>query len=262
MSTPSRLPGHRWLTSALLVGLSATAQAAAQTPDPTAVNANATLSYSTSFTDAGGDLTYNFTDNQVVTLVQGLVPLFDTALGTLERVSITLSGWRSLDFDCTLVANGNPGGCNARVDGVFVLDSVNNPVWSFLSIATINPRTADATALWPAPGTTQSALVYGSASTSVDITDPTQLLRHFTNATGSQPQVDFRLYFQSNDGGAFGYGGGAGITRMEWNGDATVDLTYHYTAPVPEPGTWAMWMLGVAALTQAVRRSRRRPQRS
>ena len=58
-------------------------------------------------------------------------------------------------------------------DGRFVLDGVNNPVWSFMDIAAINPRTETPTALFPAPGTTESALVYGADSTTVVITDAT-----------------------------------------------------------------------------------------
>ena len=35
---------------------------------------------------------------------------------------------------------GTPGGCNAGVNGRFVLDSVNYPVWSFFTIAEVNPK--------------------------------------------------------------------------------------------------------------------------
>ena len=213
-----------------------------------------TQSHSATFRGAGGDLTYGPGDNSVVTLVSGVMPLFNTALGALERVTVEFSGWRSLDFTCTQSAVGTPGGCSASVNGRFVLDGVNYPVWSFTNIAEINPRSLAPVGLAPAPGTSLSAQVYGQDSSSVEITDPQTLLRHFTNATGDQPNVDYRIYFQSLDGGAFGQGGAAGITSMQWDGDATVRLTYHYVTAVPEPETWALWLAGLGALGQVARR--------
>lgn len=219
--------------------------------------AGATLTHTATFSGAGGDLTYSNSDNSVVTLVNGVLPLFDTALGTLERVSVDFSGWRSLDFTCTQGVAGTLGGCNASVNGRFVLDGVNYAVWSFLGIADINPRSLAPVGMAPAPGTSESAQIYAQDSTSVEFTDPQTLARHFTNATGEQPWVDYRIYFQSLDGGAFGQGGSAGITAMQWDGDATVSLTYHYISAVPEPGTWALWAAGLGALGVMARRRRR-----
>jgi len=213
-----------------------------------------TQSHSATFRRAGGDLAYGNGDTSVVTLVNGVLPLFNTALGTLERATVEFSGWRSFDFTCTQGVAGTQGGCNASVNGRFVLDSVNYAVWSFTNIAEINPRSLAPVGLAPAPGTSLSAQVYGQDSTSVEITDPQTLLRHFTNATGDQPNVDYRLCFQSLDGGAQGQGGAASITAGFFDGDATVRLTYHYVTAVPEPETWALWLAGLGALGQVARR--------
>lgn len=233
-------------------------QGAVQTPvqpsDSLQSLTSLTQTHEATFRGAGGDLSYGNGDTSVVTLVSGFMPLFNTALGALERVSIEFDGWRSFDFTCTQGAVGTQGGCNASVNGRFVLDGVNYPVWSFVNIAEINPRSPAPVGLAPAPGTSLSAQVYGQDSSSVEITDAQTLLRHFTNATGNQPNVDYRIYFQGLDGGAQGQGGAAAITAGYFDGDAALRLTYHYVTAVPEPETWALWLAGLAALGQVARR--------
>lgn len=217
----------------------------------------ATLSHTATFTGAGGDLTWGNGDSSSVTLVQGLLPLFDTALGTLNSVQVTLQGWRSLDFSCYQGVVGTLGGCNAGVHGRFVLDGINYPVWSFVDIAEIQPRSPQQVSLVPDRGQTLSAQAYGEAQAAVTISDPLVLQRHFTNATGSAPWVDYRLYFQGYDGGSIGQGGAAAITSLFWNGDATVTIAYQYTPAIPEPAAWALMLGGLGVvLRRAGRRAR------
>ena len=239
------------ITTWHLAGIAACALAAAGAAGA------ATQTHVASFTGAGGDLTWGNGDQSVVTLVQGFLPLFDTALGTLTRVDVALQGWRSLDFSCTQGMAGTMGGCNAAVHGRFVLDSINYPVWSFVDIADIQPRSPAAVSLVPERGQTLSALVYGEASAAATVTDPVVLHRHFTNATGNAPWVDFRMYFQGYDGGSIGQGGAAAITSLLWNGDATVTMSYHYTPAIPEPAAWALMLGGLGVvLRHAGRRLR------
>lgn len=219
----------------------------------------ATQTHSATFTGAGGDLTWGNGDQSVVTLVQGFLPLFDTALGTLNQVEVTLQGWRSLDFSCTQGMAGTMGGCNAGVHGRFVLDSINYPVWSFVDIAEIQPRSLAQVSLVPDRGQTLSAVVYGEAAAAATITDPIVLHRHFTNATGNAPWVDFRLYFQGFDGGSIGQGGAAAISSLFWNGDATVTMSYHYTPAIPEPAAWALMLGGLGVVLRRASRRRHGP---
>lgn len=212
----------------------------------------ATQHHTATFTGAGGDVRWGNGDTTSTPLVNGVLPLFDGALGTLERVDITLQGWRSISFTCT---NGpGSGGCNARASGTWVLDGVNYPVWSFLTMATLGIEAPSATGVAPPPNSALSAVSYVEGSTSVSFTDPLQLQRHFTNATGSAPQVDMRLRFAAGDGGSIGFGGTASMTSLLWDGDATLALTYHYTPAVPEPATWASLAAGLGLLAWRRRR--------
>ena len=232
-------------SAALLLATAAAATAAAPAPAASATPL-ATQVHTASFTGAGGDIRYGGGDTSVVQLVDGLLPLFDTALGTLQRADLTLSGWRSISFTCT---NGpGSGGCNARAAGTWILDGVNYPVWSFLTMVTLDVVAPAAVGMAPPPNTSASAVSYVEASTSASFTDPVQLERHFTNATGSAPNVDMRLRFAVGDGGGFGFGGTAAITSLVWDGDATATLTYHYLPAVPEPATWASLAAGLGLL--------------
>jgi hypothetical protein len=214
----------------------------------------ATQTHTATFKGAGGDASYGNGDTSVVTLVQGFLPLFDTALGTLNSVDVTLTGWRSLDFSCTQGMVGTPGGCNAGISGRFVLDGINYPVWSFMDIAVVNPKSTTNVGMVPDRGETISASLYEEQSSSVTITDPLQLQRHFSNATGQAPSVDYRLYFQGLDGGSFGMGGSAAITSLFWDADATVTMNYHYTPAVPEAGSLALMLAGLGAVALRLRR--------
>lgn len=214
----------------------------------------ATQTHTATFKGAGGDASYGNGDTSVVTLVQGFLPLFDTALGVLTSVDVTLTGWRSVEFSCTQGLVGTLGGCNGQISGRFVLDSINYPVWSFIDIATVNPRVTTPVGMAPERGQTLSATIYDERSSSVTITDPLALQRHFSNATGSAPWVDYRLYFQALDGGAFGQGGAAGISALFMDADATVTMSYHYTAAVPEAGTLALMLAGLGAVALRARR--------
>lgn len=203
-----------------------------------AAGPTSTLTHSATFTGAGGDASYGTGDTPDPTfnlMVYDLLPLFDPGLGTLQRVSYTLSGWR-------------------RFDGAFFLDALNLNTWPQEALmASINPLQADLTVVWPAIGSSLPIKLLAHASASGEIVDATQLGTFFT-ASGL-PNHGIRLRFSPQDGGYFGMGGGAGFSAMRWDADATVSLSYHYTAAVvPEPAGWATLAAGLGALAWRRRR--------
>lgn len=226
--------------------------------------ANATLTYSTSFTAAGGDASYGVgstPDATVNLVVYDLLPRFDPALGVLERVGFTLGGWRSFDGLCSSPATAeNPGGCSARIDGAFYLDALNLNVWpQEAPMLVINPMTPNLTTAFPPIGSALAINIDATAHASGEITNPLQLVNFFTASSDptAHPQNGIRLRFSPQDSGYWGQGGGAGFSAMLWNADATASVTYHYTAAVPEPGVAAMLLAGLAGLGLLTARRRR-----
>lgn len=221
-----------------------------------------TQTHGTSFTGAGGDARYGTGTTPDATtnlVVYNLLPLFDPGLGTLERVSFTLTGWRSFDAVCATPAFAERlGTCSARIDGAFFLDALNlgaSP--QALPMASINPVQLNFTSVTPALGSSLPINLLANASASGEITHAGQLATYFT-ANGI-PNQGIRLRFSPQDGGYFGMGGSTGFTAMLWDADATVSLTYHYAAAVPEPAGWASLAAGLGAL--AWLRRRRNPAR-
>ena len=251
--TSTRLPLPTWAALALAGALCVSGDARA---------ADTTLTYSASFTASGGDARYGVgstADPNVNLVVYDLLPLFDPSLGVLERVSFTLSGWRSFDGVCTSPATAeNPGGCSARIDGAFFLDGLNLNTWPQAApMASINPVTLNLTTAFPAIGSALPINIYAAANASGEITDAVQLASIFTASgdPGAHPQNGIRLRFSPQDGGYFGMGGGAGFTAMLWDADATASVSYHYTATVvPEPGSLALWLAGGAVVAGVARR--------
>lgn len=221
----------------------------------------ATITHVASYKASGGDASYGNGDTTTNTaLYGGFLPLFDSSLGTLQKVSIEMEGWRSVSFSCTTVHS--TGGCNARASGSFTLRADSYNPYQFPTLATVFADAPNAISLAPQVGETLSAVSYAEASTFDEITDPALLAVHFDGAGKDPNWTYFTWYFSAWDGGAFGFGGGAGITSLYWDADSTIKLTYHYASPVPLPAAGALMMsgLGVLGLINHRRRAGRTPQ--
>lgn len=217
----------------------------------------ATQTHVTTFSAAGGDARFGYgatADSTYNLTVYDMLPLFDPALGTLERVSFTLDGWRSFDGVCTVANHPDAAGaCTVRIDGAFFLEALNLRVWpQTAAMADIRTVINDFTRVWPPVGGSLPINLLTHASASGEITDATTLANFFT--TSSQSTHGISLRFGPWDGGYFGYGGGAGFSAMLWNADATVSVSYHYTAAIPEPGTWGLMFAGLGVMSLLARR--------
>lgn len=219
---------------------------------PTAVAA--TQTHTATFKGSGGDASYGNGDTYTNTaLYGGFLPLFDSSLGTLQKVSIEMEGWRSVNFSCT-GSDYALGSCSAKADGEFFLRADSYNPYQFPMLGSIRVDAGAYTLLSPDYEETLSAVSSGSASTSFDLTDQDILDIHFDGAGKDPASTYLTLWFASYDGGAFGYGGGAGITSLYWDADATVKLTYHYAAAVPEAETYALMLAGLGLVGFAARR--------
>ncbi|MEW6678678.1 MAG: PEP-CTERM sorting domain-containing protein [Pseudomonadota bacterium] len=214
----------------------------------------ATETHTATFKGAGGDASYGNGDIYTNTaLYGGFLPLFDSTLGTLEKVSIEMDGWRSVSFDCT-TSSHTLGSCNARADGAFFLRADSYNPYQFPMLGDIRMNAGTATVLSPYYNETLSAISYASANALFEVTDPSTLAIHFDGAGKDPNSTYLTLWFASYDGGAFGYGGGSGMTSLYWDADATISLTYHYVAAVPEPETYALLLAGLGLVGWTARR--------
>lgn len=75
---------------------------------------------------------------------------------------------------------------------------------------------------------------------------------HFGNGQGSPGSGD------GNDTAFYLFDAGAGLDTFTLNFNASSNARLYSTGAVPEPGTWAMMLLGFGGMGVAMRRSRRR----
>lgn len=200
--------------------------------------------HTATFTGAGGDATYGGSTGDVTT-VTGVylpIPFFDSALGTLDSLTVELSGFRSLDYVCTNVIGGS-GACTARVDGFFTVSVFEGGGSRIL--AQIHPNQPSYEVFRViGEGTSVSGTQSASDSTSATYTSPTIL-----SLVTSDGFLDaYYLNFAGNDGGNWGDGGGTRFDLLRWDADASVTVTYDYTAPIPEAGTYALMLSGLGLL--------------
>jgi hypothetical protein len=222
----------------------------------------ATQTHSGNFKALGGDATAGWwpggSDFNVNLLLFGVAPLFDPALGTLQKVSFALDGWRNLVGDCTTPAGAEgQGSCSARIDGFFHLEAHNysgTPA-PWVSMATINPVQTTFSVVSPLVGQTLGLQLQESRSAAGEITDAAALSTYFTEQGVNPSFHGIVLRFVPNDSGYYGSGFSTFWERLQWDADADFSISYHY-APIPEPGAAVLLLAGLAVVGWRGRRGR------
>lgn len=209
----------------------------------------ASLTYIDTFTNAGGDASYawgpgGIIDNSTQTTATLSIPFFDPSLGTLNSVTFSLEGWRTLDLSCASSATPNYGygSCSAKVSVIFNLYADNTLITQALpdsgAYRNYNP---------PPGGGSVSDQIHAEDISEGTILDP--VLLGLLTADGNYDKFWISLY--ASDGGYFGYGADAYFSSMAWDADASAIIIYNYTPTVvPAPAAFglmsaALGLLGV-----------------
>ncbi len=225
---------HRWLRRLAVVSAVAGSAAAVAGPGDTA---------SLSFSDSAATQVPNWQDTLFISQ-------FDSSLGTLTSVTLSFSGHNT----GTLAAENLATAGTLNLAGTATYN-LNSAVWNLTGSAT-------AAHVFNAAGF-DGSVDYGGASGAT-----------FTNATGAYANSltltsgleafigSGQLAFGVNVVGGSSYTGtGAAVVTFAQSADAALSVTYHYTTPgaisvVPEPGTQALFLLGLALIGWTARHRR------
>jgi hypothetical protein len=219
------------------IKLSACAAIAAFIVAPTAALANVET-FSEAIPTSTVPFTFDFT-----------LPAFDTSLGTLTGVTLTIDNTTVADIE-VINLNGTP----QPFTGAFAtipLTLTGPDGLNVTSTVTAGPISGVATQSFPSinqfPGNS------GSSSASVAL--PNSEFAFFEN-----PPAGTDLSFSAASlSGTFGGSGGQGVL---FGGTAdvggTAQVTYTFAALVPEPATWAMMLIGFGGMGGVLRSARRR----
>lgn len=161
-------------------------------------------------------------------------PQFNPALGTLQSVTISMSGWSDLGF---FLWAQNPGPIiNGILTATTTFTATENNATAVLNVSAIESYSVDYRAGLQGYGPGAG----GSGQTT--FTDP-GTLSDFTGAgtIDMYGNWGFGVAFSNPD---------PNLRYSFWQGDAGLGsgaVTYDYLAPVPEPPTWALICVGACA---------------
>jgi hypothetical protein len=193
---------------------------------------------------------------------------FDTSLGTLTSVTLDISVWRPRAWLMNMPADGpTTAAVDWTVDGNWVLPGSEATGWQDVVLALVGSGTSNVNLQYYEDG--QAYGIFGVSGQG-----------HATLSLDLAAFLGGHIFFNGRDPGFYGdvgdttlitagSGGFMHLPNACPNGDdaqedaedgcgsANYTLTYNYTPAVPEPGTWAMMLVGFAGVGMALRRSRR-----
>ncbi len=192
-------------------------------------------------------LSYSVTGTlgQTLTNYQGFITVdgFDTSLGTLDSVTISLQG----NLSTVLTVTAGPSGAT-NVSSYTVVTFTLSDVGGYVSL--IRDASSDhysAPVLAPNETVTSGTLTGSDTRTTSPLTSA-GILQEFSESTVTLATTGTATTWTS-------YTGGNATTAQVTYGDELVTVIYNYQA-IPEPATWAMLFsgLGVLVLGQRMRR--------
>jgi hypothetical protein len=227
---------HRWLRRLAVVS--------AVTGSAVAV-AGQSSAASLSFSDSAATQVPNWQDT--LSIAQ-----FDASLGTLTGVTLTFTGHNTGTLAAENLATA--GTLNLTGSASY---SLNSAVWNLTGSAT-------AAHVFNAAGF-DGSVDYGGASGATFTNATGEYVNSITLTSGLEAFIGSgQLAFGVNVVGGSSYTGtGAAVVTFAQSADAELNVTYHYTTPsavttVPEPGTHALFWVGLVVVGWVNRLQRRR----
>ena len=193
---------------------------------------------------------------------------FDAALGTLNSVTLTIELWRPRAWLMS-VESEEPTTASVEwaVAGTWVLPGSDATGGMEVLVPLTGSGTADVSLTWLDGGRAYGIFgVDGTGSVTLSL-DTAAFLGDRIFFNGFDPG-----FFDNVGDTSLTYGGSASFLHLpsgcptgddayeeaeDGCGWVSYTLTYDYTPAVPEPGTWAMMLIGFAGVGMALRRSRR-----
>lgn len=209
----------------------------------------------------GASSTVSFTNNAAAGPTNGFVSIplnkFDTGLGTLTDVIVTIN-FLTLGGSFSVTSTGSPSTVNS-VGSIPILQATTNSPLGFTDFNTVfSSFPVSSTPATPSIVPSSSSQVFNIVSTNVLANSPQNIAPTFWSSYQSVGGVGSVVFEVANFPSITVAGSGFSLDASDFIATANMTVTYTYnpTAPIPEPGTWAVGALLLGGAAYSVWRRR------